>query len=104
MPDPIDLSTYSGDALMGCVHARDDGIPLRHWQAADAAGLVRAGQRGDGEWFSYASPAGDRVLAELRALWLSLTPAHFEAMSQSDATPSDAVCAALALHDRERQL
>lgn len=107
MPDPIDLSTYSGDALMGCVLACDDDVDPTTWNTAYDAGLVESGQREPGEWYGWRTPTGDRVLAALRAKLEGSDRAeidHVRELSRGDGAFSEPVwVAALALHDREQQ-
>ena len=126
--DPIDLSTYSAGALMGCVQASDDDVDPKLWDAAYDAELVGSGQGPEGEWWGATTKLGDRVLAALRAKLEGLVEWELEVLMRCVGGPSawgaavgaaiDALQghglmngyhispigrAALALHDREHQ-
>ena len=108
--DPIDLSTYSGDALMGCVKL-DDADEMQRCSAVGGGLAVVGGPaftvEGAVRWPIVRTPTGDRVLAALRALLVDHdTVEHLRALrvlAASDSHRAKIAVAALALHEREQQ-
>jgi hypothetical protein len=96
---PIDLFTYNGDALLGCVLL---GPASDHqYITAFGAGLLESHWNG-AVWQTLRTPTGDRVLAALRELLVGHNdddrPRALRTLAASDTSWSGAVDAALALH------